>query len=295
MAIQKNFVIKNGIEVDGDLIYANAFNNRVGINTSIPSYTFQVNGGIGATSLYLSEGLSSSGVLTTSDLDIQGYLSVGGTTGVSGQYLRSTGNGVEWATFPDTRTNFTFIATSNQTIFEYAYNIGFVDVYRNGVKLKGDGITVFDEFIANNGTTIELTVACFGGEIIDIVAYNPNPIGFGGTGASLGLTIQDENVNIGNDNGITSINFVGADVVSAGSGAGVTVFIENNWSSTGSEIYTLLNVGIGTTNSTSELTVNGDVEVGVSTSKGIVLTDSLGNQWRIGVNTDGSLFTTSVS
>jgi hypothetical protein len=49
MAINKNFVVKNGLEVNQNLILANATNNRVGIGTSIPQYTLHVLGGIGAT------------------------------------------------------------------------------------------------------------------------------------------------------------------------------------------------------------------------------------------------------
>jgi hypothetical protein len=51
MAIQKNFVIKNGLEVDTNLIVADAQANRVGIGTTVPQYTLHVNGGIGATDL----------------------------------------------------------------------------------------------------------------------------------------------------------------------------------------------------------------------------------------------------
>jgi hypothetical protein len=294
MAVQKNFVVKNGLEVDKELIFANSVNNRVGINTSIPLYTLHVNGGIGATSLFLTGGISLSGVITATSLELVGYLSVGGTTGQNGQYLRSTGSGAEWASFPAARTNFTYIAEPNQTIFSYAYNIGFIDIYRNGVKLKGDGINVFDEFIANNGTSVQLLTPCFGGEVIDIVAYNVNSVGSGGSLSSLGLTIQNEQINIGNPNGVTSINFVGADVLSAGSGAGVTVFISNDWESVSSGTVTNSNVGIGTTDPTSELTVYGDVEVGIDTSNGVILTDSLGTQWRVGVSTLGQLFTSLV-
>jgi hypothetical protein len=49
MAINKNFVVKNGLEVNQNLILANSTNNRVGIGTSIPQYTLHVLGGIGAT------------------------------------------------------------------------------------------------------------------------------------------------------------------------------------------------------------------------------------------------------
>jgi hypothetical protein len=51
MAIQKNFVIKNGLEVDTNLIVADAQTNKVGIGTTVPQYVLHVNGGIGATDL----------------------------------------------------------------------------------------------------------------------------------------------------------------------------------------------------------------------------------------------------
>ena len=54
MAVNKNFVVKNGLEVGTDLILANTDNNRVGIATTTPNYTLHVNGGIGATDVYVS-------------------------------------------------------------------------------------------------------------------------------------------------------------------------------------------------------------------------------------------------
>ena len=53
-AINKNFVIKNGLEVDTNLILADSQTNKVGIGTTVPQYTLHVNGGIGATDLYVS-------------------------------------------------------------------------------------------------------------------------------------------------------------------------------------------------------------------------------------------------
>ena len=53
MAVNKNFVVKNGLEVNTDLILADAANNRVGIATTTPDYTLHVNGGIGATDSYV--------------------------------------------------------------------------------------------------------------------------------------------------------------------------------------------------------------------------------------------------
>ena len=47
MAINKNFVVKNGIEVNTNLIVADTDSNKVGIGTTIPAYTLHVFQGTG--------------------------------------------------------------------------------------------------------------------------------------------------------------------------------------------------------------------------------------------------------
>jgi hypothetical protein len=51
MGVNKNFVVKNGIEVNTNLVFADADNNLVGIATTTPTSTLNVVGGIGATHL----------------------------------------------------------------------------------------------------------------------------------------------------------------------------------------------------------------------------------------------------
>ena len=53
MAVNKNFVVKNGLEVDTNLILADATTNKVGIGTSVPNYPLHVFGGIGVTDSYV--------------------------------------------------------------------------------------------------------------------------------------------------------------------------------------------------------------------------------------------------
>ena len=52
MAVDKNFVVKNGLEVNSDLIVADSTNKTVGIGSTIPEYTLEVVGGIGVTDIY---------------------------------------------------------------------------------------------------------------------------------------------------------------------------------------------------------------------------------------------------
>ena len=53
MAVNKNFVIKNGLEVDQRLILADANTQKVGIGSTGPRFELDVAGGIGATDLYV--------------------------------------------------------------------------------------------------------------------------------------------------------------------------------------------------------------------------------------------------
>ena len=54
MAVNKNFVVKNGLEVNTRLILADANTNKVGIGSTAPKFELEVAGGIGATDVYVS-------------------------------------------------------------------------------------------------------------------------------------------------------------------------------------------------------------------------------------------------
>lgn len=250
MAINKNFVIKHGVEVSGDLIYANPDIDRVGVGTTTALHTLHVNGGIGATNLNVSGIATFTTLVATSatissltistvpstvafttitadeidplNLDLTGStITIGGTTGLNGQYLISTGTGVNWISTPTARTSTTIIAAPAQTSISYTYTVGLVDVYINGVKLSTS------EFTANDGVSITLNDACFGGETIEIIAYAVSSLGAGTSGIQ-GLTIQNQGITTGNPLSITSLNFVGASVTAVNSGLGITVYISDN-------------------------------------------------------------------
>jgi hypothetical protein len=59
-----------------------------------------------------------------------------------------------------------YTATASQTTFSVTYDVGYVDVYLNGVKLKSG-----TDFTANNGTSVVLTTGAAAGDIVDIVAF----------------------------------------------------------------------------------------------------------------------------
>jgi hypothetical protein len=133
----------------------------VGIGTTVPTSKLHVVGDVNIV------GVSTfTGNATLSNVILNGTISAGGTTGTSGQYLESTGVGVTWASFPILRNENTFTAGVAQTSFAVSYNVGFVDVYVNGVRLTDS------EFTGTSGTSIVLNESCFGGEAVDVLAYN---------------------------------------------------------------------------------------------------------------------------
>ena len=77
-------------------------------------------------------------------------------------------NGTAWsslgAQFSYTRTNFT--ATSSQTTFSVSYDVGYVDIFMNGVKL-----IVGTDVTATNGTSIVLASGAASGDLIEVIAY----------------------------------------------------------------------------------------------------------------------------
>ena len=204
--------------------------NSSGIITATSGFVGNVTGNI-----------NSSGVSTVTNLNIGGYVSIGNTTGAAAQVIASTGVGVTWKTFndllPQTRTGLTTTATANQTLFSFVYNVNFLDVFVNGVKLSSG------EFTASNGTTITLSEGAFANDTVEFVSYSTVGAGTGQVSSLNDLTdvtltgittgqlltyngsefVNTSNINISGI--ITATSFVGDG--SGLTGAGSTVFINN--------------------------------------------------------------------
>jgi hypothetical protein len=92
MATNKNFVVKNGLEVDGNTLHVDAVNNRVGVKTSTPGYELDVNGVIQSSTLRLSVSTGTSPLTVTSTTKVAN-LNVDQLDGLdSDSFLRSDAN-----------------------------------------------------------------------------------------------------------------------------------------------------------------------------------------------------------
>ena len=140
-----------------------------------------------------------------------------GTTGTSGQYLKSIGTGVTWATFPTLRTTQTNTATAGQTTFNFSYNVNFLDVFVNGVKLTSS------EYTASNGSQIILSTPAFVGEIVEFHSYNTTSTG--GGGGSYGNNDVDTHLNTSTASSGEVLSWTGTDydwVAQSGGGGGAS-------------------------------------------------------------------------
>ena len=89
MAVNKNFVVKNGLEVNDNLLVADIDTQKVGIGTSVSNYELHVMGGVGATMMYVC------GVTTVTGLvSAEGALTVGGNTNITGITTLAGGGGI---------------------------------------------------------------------------------------------------------------------------------------------------------------------------------------------------------
>ena len=117
--------------------------------TALPA----INGGTAQTAYTTGDILYASATNTLSKLGI-------GTNG----YTLTIASGVPAWKPPYVRTSFT--ATAGQTSFTATYNVGYVQVFANGVLLNGA------DYTATSGTAVVLAVATNAGDIVETIAYN---------------------------------------------------------------------------------------------------------------------------
>ena len=200
--------------------------SNITISGSTGQVTISSSGGGGTGGKFVSNNtgihtLSNVGIGTTNasdklkvlgDVAFTGALKVSslGLSGSNGQYLKSVGSGVTWASFPTARTAGIATATDGQTSFSFTYNTGFLDVYVNGVKLAPT------EFTATNGSTVVLAHGAFAGDQVQFVSFNTTASG-GGGGSGISEVVQDTTPQLGGNldlnskiiNGSGNIDYTG--------------------------------------------------------------------------------------
>ena len=91
MAVSRNFVVKNGLQVNTSLLFADVDNQRIGIGSTQPNNVLDVVGGIAATDIQLSgfataaqfSGPSGHSAIVGSGLSVAGITTLAGSGGIT--------------------------------------------------------------------------------------------------------------------------------------------------------------------------------------------------------------------
>jgi hypothetical protein len=157
----------------------------------------------------VAQDLEVTGISNLNDIIVDGYLSIGNTTGKDGQVLVSTGIGVTWSKL--SKNSLLITAFAGQDTFNFNYEVGSVEIYINGVRLSPN------EFTAIDGSTIILNDPCFGDETVEILVSQTLPTGT--VEVPIGITVQENSVVVGTANSIRTVNFIGAAITSIAVGS----------------------------------------------------------------------------
>jgi hypothetical protein len=186
-------IITSIVSTNGTITFLSGTNlNYSGISTL----------GILTSNQITSQELEVTGISNLNNIVLDGYLSIGGTTGQQNQVLVSTGVGVTWSLL--SKNSQLITAAPGQDTFLFSYEVGSVEVYINGVRLSPD------EFTATDGVSVVLNDSCFGGETVEILAAQTLPIGT--SVIQSGITAKKDSVVIGVEGSTTDVNFVGTGV-----------------------------------------------------------------------------------
>ena len=285
MAVDKSFVVKNGLEVNSDLIVADANNKKVGIASTGPRSTLDVRGGIAATDLNIT-GVATIANLEVADGDVNlGNLKVTGFStlgGISVDQLRVSGV----ATFAD--LSYDEITGRNINITGIATIPVFVGLtsFNDGVEVTG--ISTYAEIDTTN-------VNVSGVATIDVgIIQNAQVVNLNATGvttiASLSVTGSNfESLVVGGGGGnvsgvVTAHQFLGAGQIGIGTSGGLVGYGVSFLDFRGPGFTTAQfnsAVGIVTLNFQGGGSGSGSASIGVGSTPGDAFTGIItaGNLW----------------
>ena len=238
MAINKNFVIKNGVEVNTNLLVGDSTLNKVGIATTVPGYTLHIGvgdgarGGIGATDITVT-GIATIGVAnsTSGALFVTGISTFDGLVDANGGVsartaavqdltaqrvvLAGTGGELEDSanlTFDGTTLTVTGDLDPTNVSIGNTLQVAGVSTFLSGIIVSGIG--TFENDVKFKGASVDITFDQDANSII----FNDDGFAVFGTNSDMNITHSGSNGTLQNTTG---------DLVIKTTGSGDDIFIDS--------------------------------------------------------------------
>ena len=199
MAVNKNFVVKNGLEVDTDLIFADASTNKVGIGSTIPASMLDVKGGIAVTDI------NATGVTTV--------VTLRGTTGIvttidaislqaTNLVITGVSTGITLGTLDELNVSGVTSTGSLQVVGTGNMPVGII-TNAQGTNINYSGIgTIANVIFTKDASGVGATI----GAAVGMVTYYGDGVNLLNTGGGIGIGSTQGIVGYG----FTTLNFIGA-------------------------------------------------------------------------------------
>jgi len=263
-SVNKNFVIKNGIEVADNVIFATAASGKVGIGSTLPSTTLDIKG----QGLRSQDGLFT-GILTATSTF---YAGAGGT--VFSVDVAGKGVGI------------------NTTSSDYSLHV----VGTSNTSIFSDGDVVVDRVVSAGATVSANSLTINGSQVVSSARELQNIVSLDATTTQ---TIEDAIANAPNtftDLTVTGISTLGTTQISGGivtSTSGITTYYGDASNLTGITTSVLGGTNINVNGVTGIVTVNLDNTIDITGANisgvGTIATADVTNLTASGVSTLGTV------
>ena len=228
MAVNRNFVVKNGLTVNTSLLFVDSATNRIGIGSTVPSTVLDVIGGIAATDLKLSGVSTISGAIYgdggVAAVQIGSGISIAGITTLAGSGgITTTGGDFYVGGDLYVADDVVYDEVSGRRI--YISGIGTINQF-NAQTINVSGASTIGGDASVGGALTVTGNLDVGGDITydEVSGRNINITGIGtvvqefnvGTGGTVFYADEQGTINIGSATTLATVSLNGGSIPSVG-------------------------------------------------------------------------------
>ena len=191
MAVNKNFVVKNGLEVADTVIYATASSGKVGIGSTLPSTTLEVRG----QGIKSPDGLFTGILTATSGFDVGTGGTVFNVDGARGKIGVNVPSSLYAVTVAGLGSTAVYIQSGDVDI-EGSVSVGGTFEVGTGVTIKSSGITITRSSNVKVGSAVTITNS--GLNVTGVITSTDAFVGAAVTINSSGINLRGD-INLGDN------------------------------------------------------------------------------------------------